>query len=125
LPSETIEADAIFLGATSIDYSGYPDCRPEFLQAFQHMANLATKRGITGHRLTLETPLLHLSKQEIIQRGQKLKVPFESTWSCYRGGRYACGRCDSCQLRLQGFQKAKIADPLKYEYTPDWYMMKK
>ena len=119
--AETRNADAIFTGVTAMDYSGYPDCRPEYIQAFQQLANLATKKTVTGHNIEIETPLINLSKAEIIKKGSKLNVPFEHTWSCYNGRDKACGQCESCQLRLQGFQQAHIPDPLPYEILPDWY----
>jgi 7-cyano-7-deazaguanine synthase len=117
--AETLDAEAIFIGANAVDYSGYPDCRPEYLETFQQLAALATKRGVEGKPIRIEAPLLHLSKSEIIKTGLALHVPFEKTWSCYRGGIKACGRCDSCQLRLKGFQDAGSKDPLKYETVPN------
>jgi 7-cyano-7-deazaguanine synthase len=123
--AETVNADAIFIGVNSVDYSGYPDCRPEYLEAFQKMANLATKKGIHGKQITLEAPLLRLSKAEIIQKGVELNVPFKNTWSCYKGDKQACGRCDSCVLRLQGFLKVHVKDPISYSFYPPWYKIKK
>jgi 7-cyano-7-deazaguanine synthase len=119
--AETRDAEAIFTGVTAMDYSGYPDCRPEYIQAFQTLANLATKKTVSGHPIRIETPLIQLNKAEIISEGEKLHVPFQFTWSCYKGREKACGICDSCQLRLQGFNQAHIPDPLKYEILPDWY----
>lgn len=119
--SELIDADAIFYGANAIDYSGYPDCRPEYVEAFERMANLGTKRGVEGRPIKIETPLIHMSKAEIIRRGIELGVPYELTWSCYRGGEKACGRCDSCLLRLKGFMEAGYEDPLEYETYPNFY----
>ena len=119
--AETIDADAIFLGANAVDFSGYPDCRPKYIQAYQKMADLATKRGVEGNPISIEAPLLRLTKSEIIKTGLKLKIPFENTWSCYRGKEKACGRCDSCVLRLKGFKDAGIKDPVPYDYYPDWY----
>jgi 7-cyano-7-deazaguanine synthase len=119
--AETIDADAIFLGANVLDYSGYPDCRPEYLQAFQKMADLATKKGIEGKPIKIETPLLYMRKSEIIKKGRELKAPFEKTWSCYRGEKMACGRCDACLLRLKGFKDAEAEDPLPYRHYPEWY----
>ena len=119
--AESIDADAIFIGANSVDYSGYPDCRPDYIQSFQKMADLATKRGVEGRSIKIEAPLLDLTKSEIIKKGLKLGAPLINTWSCYRGGETACGRCDSCLLRLKGFKEARAKDPLKYEYYPDWY----
>jgi len=119
--AETIDADAIFIGATAVDYSGYPDCRPMYFAAFQKMADLATKKGVKGKNIVIKTPVLKLNKAEIIKKGSELSVPFEKTWSCYLGKEKACGRCDSCLLRLKGFKKAGLKDPLKYEILPDWY----
>ena len=119
--AETIDADAIFLGANAVDFSGYPDCRPKYINAYQNMANLATKRGVEGRSIKIETPLLHFTKSEIVKTGLKLAVPFENTWSCYRGNEKACGRCDSCVLRLKGFKDAGIGDPISYNSYPDWY----
>jgi len=113
--AEVISADSIFIGVTSTDYSGYPDCRPEYITAYQIMANIATKRGVEGNTIKIKTPLINLSKKEIIKKGNKLDAPFEKTWSCYNGGEKACGYCDSCILRLKGFKQAKINDPIKYE----------
>jgi 7-cyano-7-deazaguanine synthase len=119
--AETIDADAIFIGATVVDYSGYPDCRPEYFNAFQKMSDLATKKGVNGKSIRIITPVLKLNKAEIIKKGSELGVPFSKTWSCYLGKEKACGRCDSCLLRLKGFKKAGLKDPLKYEILPDWY----
>ena len=113
--AETIDADAIFIGANSVDYSGYPDCRPEYIKAFQAMANLATKRGVEQNPIEIKTPLINLTKAEIIKKGMELNVPFEKTWSCYVGDKKACGKCDSCLLRLKGFKEAGKTDPIKYE----------
>jgi 7-cyano-7-deazaguanine synthase len=119
--AETLDADAIFIGANAVDYSGYPDCRPEYIQAFQRLASLATRKGVEGKTIRIKAPLLCLSKADIIKTGHKLKVPFADTWSCYRGGRKACGKCDSCILRLKGFKEAAVKDPLSYEIEPVWY----
>lgn len=119
--AETIDADAIFIGATATDYSGYPDCRPEFIDAFQKLSDVATKKGVNGKKIKIEAPLLLKSKAEIILEGLKLQVPFENTWSCYKGKDKACGKCDSCQLRLKGFKDAKVKDPLPYDFYPEWY----
>ena len=120
--AETIDADAIFLGINAVDFSGYPDCRPKYIQAFQKMANLATKRGVEGNPISIEAPLLNLTKSKIIKTGLNLDVPFENTWSCYRGEEHACGRCDSCILRLKGFIDAKVKDTISYDFYPDWYI---
>jgi len=119
--AETIDADAIFLGTNAVDFSGYPDCRPKYIQAYQKMANLATKRGVEGNPIGIETPLLTQTKSELVKTGLKLNVPFENTWSCYRGKENACGRCDSCILRLKGFKDAGIKDPISYDFYPAWY----
>ena len=114
--AEVLDADVIFIGINAVDYSGYPDCRPEYIDAFQSMANLATKKGVEGRLIKIETPLIHLSKAEIIQKGTGLGVDYAQTLSCYAPdakGR-ACGRCDSCRLRKQGFEAANIADPTVY-----------
>lgn len=113
--AEIVDADSIYIGATCVDYSGYPDCRPEYFYAFQSLADLATKRAIEGHPIMIKTPLLNLSKADIIKKGRKEHAPLHLTWSCYRGGKHACGRCDACLLRLKGFQEAKIKDPVTYE----------
>ena len=115
--AEVTEADAIFTGANAIDYSGYPDCRPEYLQAFGRMANLATKRSVEGRPLAIEAPLVRMTKAQIIRHGDELGVDFSLTVSCYAAdaqGR-ACGRCDSCRLRREGFAAAGIADPTRYQ----------
>ena len=119
--AETVDADAVFIGATATDYSGYPDCRPEYFKAYQKLFNLATKKGLEGKEIKILTPLLDLSKAEIIKKGADLNVPFEKTWSCYLGRDNACGRCDSCLLRLKGFKQSGLKDPLNYENYPDWY----
>lgn len=115
--AEVTQAKAIVIGVNAVDYSGYPDCRPEYIEAFETMANLATKAGVTGHHLSIATPLLHLSKAAIIKLGVSLGVDYSQTVSCYRAdseGR-ACGQCDSCYLRQQGFLQAEIADPTIYQ----------
>ncbi|RLF30093.1 MAG: 7-cyano-7-deazaguanine synthase QueC [Thermoplasmata archaeon] len=119
--AESIDADAIFIGANAIDYSGYPDCRPEYIRAYQSMADLATRRGVEGRPIRIEAPLLYMTKADIIKSGIRLGAPLEKTWSCYKGGEKACGRCDSCIIRLKGFKEAGVDDPIKYEYYPDWY----
>ena len=115
--AEAIGADAIFIGANAVDYSGYPDCRPRYLEAYQKMADLATKSAIEGHRIELMYPLIDLTKADIIKKGMELDVPFHHTWSCYKGGEMACGKCDSCVLRLNGFKEAGYNDPVNYEIT--------
>lgn len=110
--AEAISACEIFIGANAIDYSGYPDCRPEFVNAFQKMANLGTKTGVEGKGIKISAPLINMRKSEIIKMGVKLGVPYEYTWSCYQGGKMPCGRCDSCILRKKGFEGAGLEDPL-------------
>jgi 7-cyano-7-deazaguanine synthase len=113
--AEVIGAADIFLGINAVDYSGYPDCRPAFLSAFEQMANLGTKAGVTGKPFRLHAPLLRMSKREIIETGIRLGVDYSLTHSCYDPvGTLACGRCDSCQLRLQGFREAGVQDPVAY-----------
>lgn len=112
--AEVIGADAIFIGAHSQDFSGYPDCRAEYFEAFSRMINLGTRRGIEGNPVRIETPIVHMKKSEIIKKGIELKAPLNRTWSCYRSGKKPCGRCDSCLLRLKGFAEAGIKDPLEY-----------
>ena len=103
---ESVDADHIFIGVNAVDYSGYPDCRPEFIKEFQKMINIGTKAGVEGHPITIETPIQNLSKADIVRLGKKLGAPLHLTWSCYEGGEKACGKCDSCQLRLKGFEEA-------------------
>jgi len=116
--AEVLESGDIFIGVNAIDYSGYPDCRPEYIAAFERMANLATRAGVEGRaRLTIHTPLIHLTKAQIIERGLALGVDFSLTHSCYDPGATgrACGHCDSCQLRLKGFADVGIPDPVGYQ----------
>jgi 7-cyano-7-deazaguanine synthase len=113
--AEVLDARAIFIGVNALDYSGYPDCRPEFIAAFQQLASYATKAAVEGHGPTLYAPLLHLSKVEIIQAGMELRVDYSLTHSCYDPvGDLACGHCDSCILRRKGFQDAGVPDPTRY-----------
>lgn len=119
--AEVINASSIFIGVTSTDYSGYPDCRPEYIKAFQKLINISTKKTIEGNKIIIKTPLINLSKKQIISKGNTLKVPFEKTWSCYKGDKEACGICDSCLFRLKGFKDNKLKDPLEYETLPEWY----
>lgn len=113
--AETINADTVFIGANAVDYSGYPDCRPEFYKAFQKAATLGTKKGIESKAIQIKYPLINMSKSKIIKKGMSLKVPYHLTWSCYKGGKKACGKCDSCLLRLKGFKEAGYEDPVEYE----------
>ncbi len=119
--AEVLGADEIFIGVNAIDYSGYPDCRPEFLRAMEEAIRLGTKRGILGRPIKIRAPLISMKKAEIVKKGVELGVPFELTWSCYRGGEKACGKCDSCVLRLKGFAEAGVPDPIEYEEYPEWY----
>lgn len=114
--AEVLAAQAIFIGVNAVDYSGYPDCRPEFIEAFNTMANLATRAGVEGEGVTIHTPLIALSKAEIIQAGTALGVDYSRTVSCYaadEAGR-ACGQCDACRLRRAGFEQAGLPDPTPY-----------
>jgi 7-cyano-7-deazaguanine synthase len=114
--AEVRSAQHLYFGANAVDYSGYPDCRPEYMRAFEALANLATKAAVEGRRLTLHTPIIHMSKAEIIRRGIELNVDYSMTVSCYQAddtGR-ACGVCDSCRIRRTGFQVAGVADPTRY-----------
>ncbi len=115
--AEVLKINNIFIGVNAVDYSGYPDCRPEYIQAFERMANLATKSGVEGTQLTIHTPLINLSKSEIIQQGNKLKVDYAITISCYQvdADGKACGVCDSCRFRKEGFENAGIHDPTHYK----------
>jgi 7-cyano-7-deazaguanine synthase len=114
--AEVLGARDLFIGVNAVDYSGYPDCRPEFIAAFEALANVATKAGVEGARFRVHAPLMHLSKAEIIRRGLELGVDYALTVSCYQAdeeGR-ACGRCDACRLRAQGFAAAGVPDPTRY-----------
>ena len=114
--AQVLKADRLFVGVNAVDYSGYPDCREEYIKAFETMANLATKAGVEGQYLAIETPLIHMSKAEIIQAGSALGVDYSKTVSCYQAdpqGR-ACGKCDSCRLRRQGFEQAGVSDTTLY-----------
>jgi 7-cyano-7-deazaguanine synthase len=114
--AEVSKASDIFLGVNALDYSGYPDCRPEYVEAFEQMANLATKAGVDGRRLTIHAPLMQQTKGEIIVRGTRLGVDYAATLSCYDpdASGAACGECDACQLRLKGFAEAGMPDPVRY-----------
>jgi 7-cyano-7-deazaguanine synthase len=114
--AEVLGADDLFCGVNAVDYSGYPDCRPEFVEAFERLANLATQAGVEGHRLKVHAPLIRMSKAQIALEGQRLGLDFSRTVSCYQAddqGR-ACGRCDACRLRAEGFAAAGLADPTRY-----------
>jgi 7-cyano-7-deazaguanine synthase len=114
--AEVLRTEHIFIGANAVDYSGYPDCRPEFIRAFEQLANLATRAGVEGRHFTIHAPLLSLSKCEIIRRGISLGVDYSLTHSCYNptAEGVACGICDSCRLRLKGFREAGLSDPVTY-----------
>lgn len=114
--AEVLGAQDIYFGANAVDYSGYPDCRPEYMRAFEQLANLATKAAVEGKKLTLHTPIIQLAKAEIIKRGAALSVDYSLTVSCYQATEdgLACGRCDSCRLRRAGFEAAGIPDPTRY-----------
>ncbi|MGD0817789.1 MAG: 7-cyano-7-deazaguanine synthase QueC [Methanomassiliicoccales archaeon] len=113
--AESVDADRIFIGANAIDYSGYPDCRPEFFRAFETVLKVGTKAGVEGAPIIIEHPILRSTKADIVRLGKKLKAPLELTWSCYQGGEKACGKCDSCLLRLKGFEDAGYRDEIDYE----------
>jgi 7-cyano-7-deazaguanine synthase len=114
--AEVVDADAIYAGVNAVDYSGYPDCRPEYIAAFQAMANLATKRTTEGRSLEIRTPLIEMSKADIVRTGHELGVDFAQTVSCYSADASgaACGHCDACELRRQGFRDAGLNDPTRY-----------
>src|SRR5829696_8520047 len=120
--AEVVGSSDIFIGANALDYSGYPDCRPEYFGAFQSMANLATRAGVEeGRSVTIHTPLIHLTKREIIRRGLSLGLDYSITVSCYDPSPHgaACGRCDACQVRLKGFRELGLEDPAEYQAVSD------
>ncbi|WP_137667348.1 7-cyano-7-deazaguanine synthase QueC [Sphaerospermopsis reniformis] len=112
--AETIGAQRVYIGVNALDYSGYPDCRPDYIQAMQEVFRLGTKQGREGQPIDIIAPLINLKKTEIIQLGNQLDVPWELTWSCYAGGDQACGVCDSCRLRLAAFAQLGLKDPVDY-----------
>ncbi len=112
---ESVDADRIYIGANAVDYSGYPDCRPEFFDAYERMIAVGTKAGVEGRPIKVMTPIMHDSKADIVRRGKELGAPLHLTWSCYNGGEKACGHCDSCRLRLKGFEEAGYKDEIEYE----------
>lgn len=112
--AEAIAAAKVYIGVNAVDYSGYPDCRPDYIQAMQEVFRLGTKQGLDGKAIEIVAPLINLKKTEIIQLGNSLGVPWEKTWSCYAGEEKACGICDSCRLRLAAFQELGLKDPLPY-----------
>lgn len=113
--AEVSGAEAIYIGVNALDYSGYPDCRPEFIHKVEEVIRLGTKAGAEGKSLTIEMPLVELTKADIIREGMKMGVPYALTTSCYNGKKAACGTCDSCRLRLKGFAEAGLTDPIVYE----------
>lgn len=115
--AEVIEAEAVFIGAVFEDSSGYPDCRPDFFDAFNSVIELGTK---TDTKIKIETPIIHMNKNEIIDKGNELNAPLNLTWSCYQNEDEACGVCDSCALRLRGFQKVGMEDPIPYKIRPNY-----
>lgn len=118
--AEVLGAGHVFIGVNAVDYSGYPDCRPEFIERFQNLSDYATKAtAAEGKSIAIEAPLQMLSKKEIVLLGRKLGAPLQFTHSCYRGGEKACGICESCRLRLRGFREAGIEDPIEYEQRPE------
>jgi 7-cyano-7-deazaguanine synthase len=113
--AEVIGAEAIYIGVNALDYSGYPDCRPEFIKKVEEVIALATKVGVEGASIQIKTPLIDLTKADIIHQGIELGVPYHLTTSCYNGLEEACGKCDSCRLRLKGFEEAGYLDPIQYQ----------
>ena len=113
--AEGIDADAVVIAANAVDFSGYPDCTPEFMDSFQKLLKVSTKRGVEGDAVRIDAPLLAMSKGDIVREALRLDVPLELTWSCYSGLERACGVCDSCRLRLRGFAEAGADDPIPYE----------
>lgn len=109
--AEARDAEAVWIGVNALDYSGYPDCRPEFIRSFESTAALALKRGVEGDPVAIRTPLLDMTKADIVRLGTEIAAPIELTWSCYRGGARPCGTCDSCALRAKGFAEAGLRDP--------------
>lgn len=118
--AETHAAERVYLGVNALDYSGYPDCRPDYIQAMQEVFRLGTKQGRESQPVAILTPLIDLKKTEIIQLGNHLGVPWEQTWSCYAGGDVACGVCDACRLRLAAFAELGLEDPLPYAQTSEY-----
>jgi len=116
--AEARGAKAVYIGANAVDYSGYPDCRPEFLRALERAVALGTRAGVEGDPIRLRAPLVRKSKAQIVRLAARLRVPLELTWSCYLGGPIACGECDACLLRLRGFREARATDPVPYAAGP-------
>jgi len=113
--AEALSAEKVYVGVNALDYSGYPDCRPDYINAMRDVFRLGTKQGREGHPIDIVTPLIDLKKTQIIQLGNQLQVPWEKTWSCYQGGELACGVCDACKLRLNAFAELGLRDPLAYD----------
>jgi 7-cyano-7-deazaguanine synthase len=111
---ESIDAEAIYIGANAVDYSGYPDCRPDFFASFRDMLAKGTKAGVEGRAIEIKTPIIDMTKADIVRKGKELNAPLGLTWSCYEGGEAACGTCDSCRLRLKGFKEAGYDDEIRY-----------
>lgn len=118
--AESVGAEALYIGVNALDYSGYPDCRPEFIEAFEEVLRRGTRRGVEVGPIKVVAPIIDKSKAEIVRLGHELGLDFSLTWSCYRGGSRACGVCDSCRLRIKGFKEAGLKDPLPYEIEVDW-----
>ena len=118
--AEVTDSSKIFIGANALDYSGYPDCRPEYFESINRTFDLATKKTVEGGKIEVEAPLLRFSKADIVKLAISLKTPLELTWSCYNGKERACGVCDSCKLRLKGFMEAGFEDPVEYENLPEF-----
>ncbi|UFJ43329.1 7-cyano-7-deazaguanine synthase QueC [Brevibacillus humidisoli] len=118
--AEVVGASAIYIGVSAVDFSGYPDCRPVFIEAMEQAARLATRLGTEEGQLSIEAPLLHASKADTIRLGLALQVPYHLTTSCYQGESAACGVCDSCRLRIKGFREAGAVDPIEYAIPIDW-----
>jgi 7-cyano-7-deazaguanine synthase len=118
--AEVIGATKIYIGVSAVDFSGYPDCRPSFIDAMTETVNQATRIGSEGTRIEIEAPLIRLSKADTIRLGLSLGVPYHLTTSCYKGGEQACGQCDSCRLRIKGFREAGMADPIPYAAPVSW-----
>ncbi|HEU5139679.1 MAG TPA: 7-cyano-7-deazaguanine synthase QueC [Bacillales bacterium] len=118
--AEVIEAQAVIIGVSAVDYSGYPDCRPEFIESMEQTVNLATKTGVTGESIQIQPPLIDMTKKETVEEGLRLNVPYHLTTSCYKGDEAACGVCDSCRLRIKGFKEAGAKDPIPYAISVDW-----
>ncbi|HYF76065.1 MAG TPA: 7-cyano-7-deazaguanine synthase QueC [Symbiobacteriaceae bacterium] len=112
--AEAVGAEAIYIGVNALDYSGYPDCRPEFVAAFQQVLNVGTKPGVEGRPVRIETPLLNLTKAEVVKLGVRVGAPLQHSYTCYSGTRPSCGVCDACLLRLKGFREAGVEDPIPY-----------